>query len=330
MSVHLVPKVTVSPLFIDNLYITLGVSEQDEKEIVKNFFEILTEYPDKTELYNESKIELNTSSGLYHCNKDVYLPEFDEHIRFYCGPKNKKANFLKVEWIPAKVPSTDVADIVNLIIPGGYSELIAYGTITRADITTTIDNIGLSEILYHYPNLKVNKVYFGTGGNESVYLGSPSSENSFTLYDKKKQIKDKNKKKYKIHKVDVPLNRQIQVEYKFRPKKQKVTLSNLSIKGKPLYEKLGILQLKYLPKQKSDFDSLVNMTISNMQTRGFNKTLNMIEGKKRREKVAARIKNLCHAEWWNPADLWKTLPGAIEQVVNPIPNNCLTLKTGDS
>jgi len=62
------------------------------------------------------------------------------------------------------------------------------------------------------------------------------------------------------------------------------------------------------------------MTISNMQTRGFNKALQMIEGKKRRDKVKGRVEELCLAEWWNPVSLWGTLPDAIEQIVNPAPN----------
>lgn len=320
MPVHWLEKVTVSPIFIDYLSLTLHVPEKDEKEIVNNFLVHLKEWPDKTELYGEGGAKIKTNDGLYHCRKDVYLDDIDEHIRFYCWPRNSNSNFFKVEWNPSKVDSVDVADLANWILPEGYSDLITYGKITRVDITTLLENIGLNDILYHYPNLKVNKTYADSVGNGSVYLGAASSEKCITLYDKKKQIKDKNKKKFKIHKLGVPEGKQIQVEFKFRPKKQIVTLSNLSVVGKPVYEKLDVLRLKFPPNQTTDFDSLVKMTISNMQTRGFNKALQMIEGKKRREMVEVRVKKLCLAEWWNPGALWGTLPLAIEQIVNPAPN----------
>lgn len=320
MSVHWLGKISVSPLFIDYLSLTLAVPVYDEQKIVKNFYSILKQLPNKKELYGEYEPEIKSNDGLYHCRKDVYLADRDEHIRFYCKPRNSSSNFLKIEWIPSKVDSVEVADLVNLILPGGYANFVAYSKITRVDITTLFENIGLNEILYHYPNLKVNKNYAGAGGNESVYLGSPSSEKCFTLYDKQKQIKDKNKKKAKMHKVKVPKNQSIQVEFKFRPKKQIVSLSNLSIVGEPAYRELEILRLRFLPRQITDFDSLVNITISNMQTRGFNKALLMIEGEERRNKVKARVEKLCLAEWWNPSSLWKSLPDAIEPIINPLPN----------
>ena len=319
MPVHWLGKVTVSPLFIDYLSLTLDVSENDKQEIRKNFHSILIQFPDKKELYTDTEAKIKTNDSLYHLRKDVYLPDIDEHIRFYCFPRNKSNNFLKVEWIPSKVDSVEVANFVNLILPGGYAELITYGKITRVDITTLLENIGLNEILYHYPNLKVNKTYAGTGGVQSVYLGAASSEKRITLYDKQQQIKEKNKKKAKMHKIKVPKQKSIQIEYKFRPKGKIVTLSNLQSAGQPFYEKLEILRLRFIPKQATDFDSLVNVTISNMQTRGFNKALQMIDGKKRRDKVATRIKKLCLADWWNPSILWETLPYAIEKIVNPIP-----------
>lgn len=257
----------------------------------------------------------------------MYLSDVDQHVRFYCKPKNENSNLMKVEWIPSKVDSVEIADFVNLILPGGYSDLITYGKITRVDITTFLEDIGLNEILYHYLNLKVNKTYAGAGGNGSIYLGAVSSEKCFTLYNKQQQIKDKNKKKAKIHKVKVPENQSIQVEFKFRPKMKIVTLSNLYSVGKPVYEKLEILRLRFLPKQTTDFDSLVNMTICNMQTRGFNKALQMVEGKKRRDRVMARVEELCLAEWWNPASLWETLPDAIEEIINPVPGKFQRLKS---
>lgn len=326
MPVHFLPKVIVSPLFIDYLSFTLSVFKQDEDKIIENFHSTLSQFPDKKELQGMDKLKIKDNDRLYNLRKDVYIPDKDEHIRFYCWPKNGSGNFLKVEWIPSKINPSEVAEMVDLILPGGYSRLVTFGKITRVDITTLLKNISLNDILYHYPNLKVNKVFAGSGGNESVYLGSANSEKHFTLYDKKKQIKDTNKKKSIMHKVAVPKSQHIQVEFKLRPKKKKVTLSNLSILGKPEYEKLKILKLRYLPDQVSDFDSLVNVTINNMQTRGYNKALQMIEGKKRRDKVRDRVKSLCLANWWNPAELWKSLPDAIEPILNPVPNKWQHLK----
>jgi hypothetical protein len=320
MTVYWLPNVTTSPLFIDYLSLTLNVPELEKHEVLKDFMSVLSQFPDKKEMFGNGDATIKTNDGLYYYRKDVYLLEEDEHIRFYCMPKNIYGNFLKIEWNPSKVDSAEVAEIVNLILPGGYCDLIAYGRITRVDITTLVQNVGMDKILYHYPNLKVTKSYAGPKGNGSAYLGSVSSEKSFTFYDKKKQVKDTNKKKFKMHKKPIPKTEQIQVEFKFRPKKKSITLSELFAVGKPFYEKLKIMRVNYLPKQTADFDSLVNVTISNMQTRGHNKALQLIEGPKRRKKVQARIEQVCYASWWNPEKLWGTLPDAIEQIVNPVPN----------
>jgi len=320
MTVYWLPNVITSPLFIDYLSLTLDIPELDKHEVLKNFKSVLKQFPDKKEMFGNSDVTIKTNDGLYYYRKDVYLLEVDEHVRFYCMPKNIYGNFLKIEWNPSKIDTAEVAELVNLILPGGYSDLIAHGRITRVDITTQVKNICLDEIVYHYPNLKVNKAYAGPKGNESVYLGKVSSEKSFTLYDKKKQIKDTNKKKFKMHKLSIPKTKQIQVEFKFRPKKKSITLVELVVVGKPFYEKLKIMKINYLPKQTTDFDSLVNVTISNMQTRGFNKALQLIKGGKRRKRVKATIEKVCYASWWNPTSIWETLPDAIEKIVNPTPN----------
>lgn len=326
MAVHFLKKVEVSPLFIDYLCFTYDVSDLERTVVAQNFIEILGQLPDKKELYSQKKIEIKTNDGLYHLRKDVYEADIDEHIRFYCYPRNSNSNFMKVEWLPSKTESCRVADLVNLILPGGYADLVTYGTIRRVDITTQIDGVFLPDLLYHYPNLKINKNYAGSKGNESVYMGAATSEKCFTLYDKAKQVKDKNKKKYPIHKCTIPSGKKIQVEFKFKPKKQQITLSNLSTLAKPHYEKLEIMRLCFLPKQETVFDSLVNVTISNMQTRGFNKALQMIDGKKRRDEVENRVRKLCRAAWWDPVGLWGTMPLAIEPIMNPIPSKWKNMK----
>ena len=328
MTLYWLPNVIISPLFIDYLSLTLKVPELDKKKILENFKSALTEHPDKKELYEDKKVTIKTNDKLYQFKKDVYIMESDEHIRFYCMPRSIFGNFFKVEWNPSKVDAAEVAGIVNLILPEGYSSLLNQGKITRVDITTCIENVGMDEILYHYPNLSVNKAYSGPKGNESAYIGSANSEKSFTLYDKKKQIKDKNKKKAQMHKLGIPKNKQIQVEFKYRPKKKYMTLPELLTDGKSSYEKLKIMHIANRPKQITDFDSLVNVTISNMQTRGFNKALQLIEGGKRRAKVKVEIEKICHASWWKPVSLWeKTLPSAIEKIINPAPNKWHNLKT---
>jgi len=100
-----------SPLFIDKLSMTLHVG--DKSLFAKEFQYVVGEY------YGGKTWESNR----YYLNKKIYMD--GEYVLLQCMPKQQAANGFRVEYNPGKINPAEVFEILNLIKPDLYHDLIS-------------------------------------------------------------------------------------------------------------------------------------------------------------------------------------------------------------
>ena len=302
MSVIWVPK--PSPLFVDKLSMTLDIYDSNKKNVAKDFMNIVDEF------YGGKLWESTT----YIYNKKVYID--DEYVLFQCVPKYEGVNFFRVEYNPAKVDPVEVAQITNLFLPGGYKDLLTYGRVTRIDIATDVKKLSVGDLFFQYPGLAVSKNHLKSGSIQTAYLGDDNSVNQFVVYDKGAEIKAKNGKLGKAYKKEVPSCPLTRIEWRFRPKKI-CTFKTLLSSTENVFEKLNLGMLTSLPKMpKTDTEGLVKLVVELSKYQGLQQALFCVP-KYRRKELMDTIMKSCKTTWWKPEELWKTLPGALERILNP-------------
>ena len=302
MSILLVPK--PGPLFVDKLSMTLDVPESNKKTVVKNFIEVIGEF------YGGKLWESTT----YHCNKNVYVD--GEYILFQCGPKGNKMNLFRVAYNPSKIDPSEVAKIANLVLPGGYEELIEYGRITRIDIAVDCKYLPVRNLFFQYPGLAVSKNHLKSGSIQTAYLGGDESPNQFVLYDKVAEIKHNNSKHGNQVKVAVPSCSMTRIEWRYRPK-EICTFKTLLSTGNN-FENLSLGMMGNQPKMPSnDLEGFIKLVFELSKYHGLQQALFNVP-KSRRKEVMEAIVKLCKTSWWKPAELWQTLPAALEPIINPV------------
>lgn len=257
-------------------------------------------------------------SKQYLLNKKVYM-EGQGQILFQCRPKASNMNFFRVEWNPAKVTTESVADIVNHLLPGGYVYMISYGRVTRIDITTDVKHLPMAGCLFHYPGKSVGYNYLKAGSIQTAYLGGEGGESQFKFYDKVAEIKKSNAGIPKQYKKQLPPHPVTRIEWEHRPNGT-YTLHNIGLACEPIYRKLWCGMVANLSGQPTtDFESTVHQVVRLSRYEGLQQALYGVV-KHRRKKVREFIDKNTYTSWWSPEKLWKTFPGALEDIVNPLPN----------
>lgn len=292
------------PLFVDKLSMTLDVPESNKKTVVKNFLEVIGEF-------SEGKV---WESKTYHYNKRVYLD--DEYVLFQCGPKGKQMNLLRVAYNPSKIDPSEVAKIANLVLPGGYKELIEYGRITRIDIAVDCKYLPVRNLFFQYPGLAVSKNHLKSGSIQTAYLGGDESPNQFVLYDKVAEIKHNNSKKGNHVKGEVPSCPTTRIEWRYRPKE--ICTFKALPSTENIFEKLNLGMMTSQPKMpKSEVEGLVKVVFELSKYHGLQQALFNVP-KYRKKEVMETIMKSCKTSWWKPLELWQTLPAALEPIINPV------------
>ena len=303
MSVLWLP--TLSPLFVDKLSLTLHVSDDEKKIVLNNFNKVLGEH------YG-GKIWESTN---YNYNKKIYID--GEYILFQCWPKQVGSNWLRLEFTPSKIPPSEVASIVNLILPGGYQELIEYGKVTRIDFAINCKNLSVANLLFYYPGLAISKNHLKSGAIQSAYLGGDESVNQFVFYDKVADIKQNNNKLGKSYKKEVPDCPTTRIEWKYRPKEY-ITLKCLQSNTSNVFEKLSLSIMTGQPDTPAnDKEELVGLVFELSKSFGLQQALFAIR-KHHRNEIRDIIIKSSKSNWWKPSDLWKTFPEALKEIISPV------------
>lgn len=302
MPVTWMPK--CSPLFVDKLSMTLYVSDDEKMIVLKNFIEVVDQS------YGGKLWE----STNYNFSKKIYVD--GEYILFQCEPKQAGSNWLRVEYNPSKVSPSEVAGIVNLILPGGYNDLIAYGRITRIDFATNCKYLPVGNLFFQYPNMSISRNHLKSGAIQAAYLGGDEGVNQFVLYDKVAEIKSKNNKLGKSFKKEMPLTPTTRIEWRYRPK-EICTFKKIQSATSNAFENLSLAVITGQPKIPTDVkEGLVRLVFELSKYTGLQQAL-LAAPKQNRDELKCIILNSGNSGWWKPLDLWKTLPGALKDIISP-------------
>ncbi len=302
MSVKWVPK--CAPIKIDKLSVTIPVSDSEQAVLQKTFQKDMNEY------WGGKAWD----SIHYHINKKIYLS--GESVLFQGWPKMTNSNWMRLEFNPAKVDPSEVGVILNSFYPGGYQNLISYGSVTRIDFAIDVKLLQVEDLIFQYPGVSISQNHLKAGRIQTAYLGDVESENSFIFYDKVEEIKTNNNKLGKNYKVELPKVPTTRIEWRYRPGKN-CTLKNLLSTTKNRFEKLNLAVIRDRPKvPKIDFDSMVRFVIHMSRYEGLQQALYHVP-KPKRQLVKNTIIQAMYSDWWKPSEIWQSLPAALEPIINP-------------
>ncbi len=301
-----------SPLFIDFLTLTLHIQEVNRKELVDAFTTNLPEFLG-TKTY--------PNGGGYQYSRKIFID--GHHVLIQIQPTGlnaEKKNFLRIEWNPNKVPTHEIVTLVNCLLPDLYSDLLAYGVVTRVDLTTDIKNLPIWLLWMRYPGIWISYLYFKVD-KETEYLGAKGGVLEVKAYNKRNRIKYLNSKINKMYHELLPPHNTTRIEIVFRPQKAKakVTLQNLEAFCRKRYKKLVIGMVKNKPPEpKNHEEERIHAVFTIMQLSTLTKALRSVVKDKRKEVREYVAANTC-TQFWDPEKLFDTFPNAIEHIVNPPP-----------
>lgn len=291
----------VGKLFIDKLTMTCPVPENHHDVTIARFIETVNSgYAIKSPvLAYKHSIKLSTAN--------------ESDIFFQCAPQDPKYNFFRLECNPAKADMNYIKTQLDQILgaTGGYSGLISKGVVTRIDFTVDADYISPTDILAHYPKMKVEKHYAKNGTIETKYLGDVSSNKQIVLYDKPAEIVHANKKKGKWLKSVIPYDKRLRIEIRLcntsRTINELLTLPN-PFKG---------LQLSAYPEPMTmeSYDSLWTLFLSACRFEGVKNAL-LHFNEHDREFYKKRLITEGKTNWWKPEKVWQELPAALKVVTD--------------
>ncbi|NTV12827.1 MAG: hypothetical protein HGA96_02645 [Desulfobulbaceae bacterium] len=302
MSVIFVPQ--CSSLFIDKLSLTLSIKDKDVKNATQDFIDFIgSNYGGKL-----------WESQTYMYNMKIYYD--GEYVLFQCCPKHKSLSWFRVEYNPSKVSPSEVAEILNHVLPGGYQGLIKYGRITRIDIAVDCKWLSVWNLLFYYPGLAVSFNYLKSGSIQTATIGGNECVNQFQFYNKVAEINAKNGKLGKLYKKATPSHPLTRIELRYRPNHY-CTFDELLFKTVNPLENLRLSLITGMPKSpKNELETMTRQTFELAKFIGLPQALNMVP--KHRKKYINDILNAGKTDWWKPKKLWETLPAAIEPIINPV------------
>ena len=113
-------------------------------------------------------------SKLYHhCLRIRAGSSYDTLITIEWEPRHSGLRFLRIEFNPSTVSVAEVKAHIDLLLPGGYTALLASGGITRIDITGNLYHVDINMLMFWHGGLYKAKEWRGTSGNlETLYLGA--------------------------------------------------------------------------------------------------------------------------------------------------------------
>lgn len=290
---HLVPQ--VGPLFVDMLTMTLEVPH----------YETLVGFA----VAEESGAWKSVSKTAYASNLKLSDPA--ESVLIQCGPVKPSHRFFRVEFNPAKIDLPNLKKHLDLILPGGYSNLIASGIVTRIDLSVDAKYLDATDIIAAHGKMKVEAHFAQNGVIQTKYLGAVSSNKQVVLYDKVAQLKQANAKKGIASTETPPPHNVFRIEA--RLSKTNCTLQEVQ----NLHNPFSDLVLVAYPGSKSPktYDPKWTLFLSACRFEGVETALKHFNEGDRKEFVQ-RLKAEGQVKWWNPQSVWEGLSQAIDSIAD--------------
>lgn len=197
--------------------------------------------------------------------------------------------------------------MLNFILPGGYSSLIAAGRCTRVDVAVDVHMVRPAQMLVTHEGFQLTKAHAKSGTVTGYELGSKESSKHFNIYDKALQLKKANANtKWKVPVPDHPVTRiEVWVRDSF-------PISKLAALPNP-FEKLKIADLGGVVGDDDDTRIFMLAALGV----GAQTVLSSV-GAARRKVLKERLSK-ASAVWWNPATCWQAWQHEAGKVLTPLP-----------
>ncbi len=299
ISGHELPK--VGDLFIDYLTMTVEFPATDHAQIVAGFKEAEKVGVGK-KIYTR---------GYYHSLKlSTDSPE-EGKVIIQCSPMEPSYRFFRIEFNPAHTDLGNLKKDMDIILPGGFANMLDSGILTRIDLTCDVTDLNINEIIPKYPKMSTKMNYTKNGLIETTYLGAFGSDKQFVIYDKNAEIIKTNKKKYKWFKKEVPLYDLLRVECRLM--NLNVTLKDMLALKNPFH---GLrLPAYFQPKTVKGYEPLWDFFLTSCRHESLKIALSRLN-KQDKENYQKRLKDEGINHWWKPGSLWKRLPKAVNSLTD--------------
>jgi hypothetical protein len=203
-------------------------------------------------------------------------------------------SFMRVDFNPSKADTLHVFNILNEVLPGGWSDVLTRAVFTRFDAAIDIQGVLPHQLLAYYPKKTVSQIHCKSGVIETMYLGTAEAANRVVVYDKLLHVTEMNKKfNLKLPKPTGPTTR---VEIRMKPDVEADGLAGLENPFENLLLRLNSLLPKEGPELWRTFVALV-------QFRGAQDALLVLD-QLTRDKFRATLKAV-PCNWWKPEKLWE-------------------------
>lgn len=223
------------------------------------------------------------------------------------GQKWQNARFLKVEFNPSTTLMGEVHTIINFVVPGGHSALIAQGNLRRVDLAVDVHGVQPAQLLVAHGGFQLSKLFAESGQVTGYKIGSNESSRCFVVYDKRLQLKKENANtKWKAPIPDHPLTR---IEARIRadfPASKLATIANP-------FSKLMIADFGSIAADDDDTKLFVMAALG----AGAQTVLSSVSAP-RRKLLKERLSKAVPT-WWMPTNVWQAWPDEANKVLTPPP-----------
>lgn len=228
--------------------------------------------------------------------------------RLEMNPRNPATPFLRLEYNPEKISFEAISACLNAVMPqGGVSPVFDHGNVTRLDIAADIRQVFPYQIILDYFKTRFRKVYLESGMVGSIYIGKDTGVTQMYMYDKVKEMLDKECQINPMSDYQFPTDGLTRIEIRHRPKGF-TKLSDLFLLPN-LFEPMLIVGTP--PQVKGDI--VYNVMRDLCVHKGLRSTINKFP-KAERLKFADKLGECGQADFLDIHQLWSTLPNALLKV----------------
>lgn len=296
MALKITPSVkSVSKIVCDKLSVTIDYkNEKDRLQLIAQL----------NDLSQQSEMVYQFKKWPYQYGLRVREPDIKNRLLMLIQwkPVLQGMGFFRVDFNPAHADMSNVFAVLDAVLPGGYADLKAFGKITRFDASVDLSNIRPDGLLAYYPKKQISQIHCKSGKIETLYLGKRGEGNLVVIYDKQREIKEKNQK----YKLDIPelKIKTTRVEIRMHPDcnfenflKIENPFSNLDLKSEFGY---------------FEDEELWRLFIATCRHRGEVDALALLDSETRK-KFRSRILAM-PCSWWQPNLIWIDWPSVVNNI----------------
>lgn len=290
------------PLVIDRIHMTVGVTSKDHYSfLISQLYGLLDIQKD---LMPKGKLTVRKETHLTQLN---FWPAKGRKIAEIIGGSTKSKHlYLKLVLYPAKFRTGDFENIkssINVLLSEwSYENLFFTANVSYVEIARDFVNKDCLAYFPYYPAARKSEVFFENNGDKgSTYIGAASSSKRFCVYDKAKQLANKQGKSN--------FKRLMRVEARLK--------------------KTGLKPFELLEKLENPFDGLEFLSAEKLlcisdddgwavfveQCRCVGTAQALYECEKQVRKIYKARLASAKVDWWDASKAWEGWPNAFAAIL---------------